>query len=394
MKQPTWYSLWPAAAVSFCYYAIFGGFVSYLAIWLTQRGFSSAEIGALFATYTIIRIGSGQLWAHLSDKSNNPRLYLQMGMVLASACLLPAFFSANKLVVFISVVAAMTFVMSVVSQLEVLSLVAAKDDAKTYNRVRLFGSVGFIVAAVSMGWAIDIWSIDTIMYFTFVISLCCAGIAQLLNNTVVSEHQEEGKVNFWQKCLDLGFVGFMIASILLQISFAPYVGFFTQYLSTQNYSGTEVGVLFALGTFAEIFLFAIAGSLLARFNLKRLMFACLLLTSLRWWWVATYPDATSVVVLSQLIHALSFGLMHSCSIHYIRQFFSESEQNRGQFMYLGVSFGIGGAIGAAVTGMTWEEGAGGQFTFYWAAAAALLAALVLLITPKSKFQFQPHGKSL
>ncbi len=388
MTKSHWYSLWPAAAVNFFYYAIFGGFISYLAIWLSQREFSSVEIGSLFASYTLIRIASGQLWAYLSDRSNNPKLFFQLGMSIAAICLVPVFFTEQKLFTFIAVTASMTFAMSVVSQLEVLSLMAAKDSAKTYNRIRLFGSVGFIVAAIFMGWLIDVWHPDAIVYFAIFVCLAGTVFAQLLDNGARLADDSEQGASFWRKCMDLGFISFMLASILLQVSFAPYVGFFTQYLANNDYLGAQVGVLFALGTFSEIFLFAFAGAVLARFHLKRLMYVCLFLTAVRWGLVADYVESALVITLTQIIHALSFGLMHSCSVYYIRHHFSAKEQNRGQFMYIGVSFGIGGAIGAALTGVTWANGVGSQLTFYWAGGAALAAALIILITPKKKFQFQ------
>ena len=180
---------------------------------------------------------------------------------------------------------------------------------------------------------------------------------------------------------------FMIASVLLQISFAPYVGFFTKFLAENGYQGINIGLLFSLGTFAEIFLFMFAGVILAKYNIKLLMFVCLILTAIRWATVAVMVDVWWVVVVTQFIHALSFGLMHSVSIYFIRQHFSSSQQNRGQFMYLGVTYGLGGAIGASLTGLIWNDGAGGQQTFIWAAACVFLAALLILITPRKNFQY-------
>ncbi|MDC2890890.1 elongation factor P hydroxylase [Psychrosphaera algicola] len=152
-----------------------------------------------------------------------------------------------------------------------------------------------------------------------------------------------------------------------------------------NIQGTATGILFALGTFAEIFMFLIAGHLLARYSLKLLMVVCLMLTALRWLLMAYYIDFVIVVILTQIIHAVSFGLMHSSSIHFVRRYFPKRMQNQGQFMYLGITFGIGGALGAWVTGMTWNEGLGGSDTFVWASMVVLVAGLVILMTPRKNF---------
>jgi len=385
-----WLSLWPAAAVNFSYYAVLGGVISYLAILLTSREFTSVEVGQLFATFTLLRVLSGQLWAYLSDRKNDPLWFFQLGIILSFLSLLPALLSEDKLLTSVSVVAAMTCFMSVVSQIEVLSLSAAQDKPTTYNRIRLFGSIGFIIAAVLVGALVETRGPDFVVEFGLLSLLLTLIVSFKLNSSGQSSQQMFEQISdesFMQRCLKPGFVAFMVASILLQVSFAPYVGFFTKFLAENGYQGINIGILFSLGTFAEIFLFMFAGVVLAKYNIKLLMFVCLFLTSLRWLTVAVFVDSWFIVVITQLVHALSFGLMHSVSIYFIRLHFSADQQNRGQFMYLGATYGLGGAIGASITGITWNDGAGGSETFIWAAACVFIAALLILITPRKNFQY-------
>ena len=383
-------TLWPAATVNFCYYSVFGGVISYLAIFLTSRDFSSAEIGQLFAIYTISRVVAGQVWAWLSDRKGDPRLFFQLGLILTFLFFLPAWFTEHKWLLFTCITLAMTCFMSVVSQIEVLSMMAAKDEPVLYNRIRLFGSLGFIAAALLVGWQIDHLGAELVIVFGL-LSIVATGLVSTrlkVNNHVVTTNSD-GTLDddFGLRCRQLGFVIFMLASVLLQVSFAPYISFFTKFLAEQGYQGMEIGVLFSLGTLAEIFLFVYAGRLLGRLDLKLIMTVCLLLTALRWWALAHLVDSWVVVVVTQLGHAFSFGLMHSASIYFIRQQFTSRQQNRGQFMYLGITYGVGGAIGMALTGLTWNNGLGGANTFVWAGWAVFLAALLILMTPRKNFQF-------
>jgi PPP family 3-phenylpropionic acid transporter len=141
-------------------------------------------------------------------------------------------------------------------------------------------------------------------------------------------------------------------------------------------------------------MFLIAGKLLSRFNVKLLFSICLLFTAARWLAQGYFVDVVPLLILTQCIHALSYGLMHSASIYFIGQHFAMSQQNRGQFMYLGVTFGIGGSAGAWLTGKTWLGGTGSTDTFLWAATAAFIAALLILITPRRNFQFLQHTSSV
>lgn len=381
-------SLLPAVIVNFFYYGTIGGVISYLAVLLTSRDFSSTEIGALIALYTFIRMFTGQLWAYFADKHQNPKLYFQLAILISLVAMLPSLWFEPKWVTFVSLVSSFVFFMAAVSQIEVLSLAATRDDPVLYNRVRLFGSIGFIIAAIVVGTLVQWYGEETILIFGLV-SIAVAFITsfQLDNGEQYAAEEGSDTAGFVRRCLTLGFIIFMLASILLQMSFAPYVGFFTQYLAQNHYSGTATGILFALGTFSEIFMFLVAGTLLSRFSLKALMATCLLLTSLRWGLVAVYVDVAWLVIVTQFIHALSFGLMHSSSIHYVRHYFPKHLQNQGQFMYLGITFGVGGSVGAWLTGVTWLEGTGATQTFLWASAVVFVAGLLILMTPRKNFQF-------
>ena len=298
---------------------------------------------------------------------------------------------------FVSVVCALTFFMSVISQIEVLSLFAVEDNPVLYNRVRLFGSVGFIVAAIFIGWQVEVQGPELILRFGVGVLLCILVVSLMLGNAKTKESkepQEAEQTSFLALCLKPGFIVFMVSSILLQMSFAPYLGFFTKFLGENGYQGLSVGLLFSLGSVAEIALFMVAGHILARFNVRILLFVCLFMTALRWLAVGYLVEHWWAVVLTQLIHALSFGLMHSTSIYFIRRHFTAAQQNRGQFMYLGVTFGLGGALGAAITGVTWQGGEGSQFTYVWASACALLGALLIFMTPARNFQYNSNASRL
>lgn len=390
-------SLWPYVTVNFFYFSILGGFVSYLAIMLTEKRFTSIEIGQVFALFTIGRMFSGHLWANWADKYQNPKLFLQLGLLISLLLLIPLFWVEQKQLVFYLVIAHMTAFWTVISQLEVLSLGAANSSATVYNRIRLFGSVGFIFAAVLVGWLIELFSSDLIIWFaTGALLLQMLASLWLKNATskIAEKAATQGSDDFLSRCLKPEFVAFMFASILLQMSFAPYVGFFTQYLAQSGYSGSAVGLLFSLGTLSEIFMFLVAGRILARFGVKFLFVLCLGLTALRWVAQGYFVDLLPVLILTQVIHAFSYGLMHSTSVYFVGKHFSAQQQNRGQFMYLGVTFGVGGSLGAWLTGMTWNDGLGSLQTFVWAGLAVLVATLLILITPKKNFQFLQPKQSV
>ena len=99
------------------------------------------------------------------------------------------------------------------------------------------------------------------------------------------------------------------------------------------------------------------------------------MTSTRWWLTAYFADVGFILILSQCLHAFSFGLLHVISVKYISQFFPGKQQLQGQALYSALGFGLGGAIGAYLAGIAWVS-YGATWVFLVAALIALIAALI------------------
>jgi PPP family 3-phenylpropionic acid transporter len=378
-------TLWPYAMASFLYYGFIGCFISYLAVYLAAKGFDSIEIGAVFAIYTIARVLFGQIVAHLSDLKQDHLSFFRLGLIGAMAFLILCLFIPNNYWFLLVIVLSLSCFMSVVSQLELLCLDAANSNTNLYNRVRFFGSLGFVICAIFIGQLLDTFSSVVVVYFGLAVLLAGYFNTKKMMN-FQSQNEDKSSLNdFLNKCISPVFISFLVASILLHISFAPFVGFFTQYLSINGYQGVEVGVLFSLGAVAEMVLFLYAGFILSRFGVRNLLIFGFLISAVRWYLQGRYIDNLTIVILTQCIHAFSFGLMHSVSVHFLRRYFEPAQQGRGQFMYFGAAFGLGTAIGSWITGLTWQDGLGSQLTFTWAAIICLVGALVIWLVPNKQF---------
>jgi PPP family 3-phenylpropionic acid transporter len=71
-------------------------------------------------------------------------------------------------------------------------------------------------------------------------------------------------------------------------------------------------------------------------------------------------------------------LYHSVSIQFIHQHFNDDQQNRGQAIYIGGVYGLGGAIGAYIAGIVWQDGQGSEFAYNLAALAAFAGFMFVL----------------
>ncbi|MGQ8364074.1 MFS transporter [Glaciecola sp. 1036] len=362
----------------FFYFSLMGVFVSYVGIFLDDKGFSSEQIGILIATVSLARILGPNLWAGLADKTGKLGLILSGGSLLALIIFLPVFY-VEQFVAYVFVFAAMMmFWTAILPQLEVSTVYACKDTRKGYGAVRLWGSIGFIVASVIVGFLLDVYSSIII-----VIGACVSLFGLFLSTLTIStpnkvSHQHETKKSVLPLLLNKSFIAFLLANTLLQISFGSFYSFFSLYTQQLGYLGWQTGIFMATGVFAEIFIFIYAVRLLKGFTVKRLLMLSLSLTTLRWLMLAFLAHHWWLILLSQVLHAFSFGLTHSASIHYLHQNFSSEFQSRAQAVYASVAFGVGGATGSYFAGIWWQNGANPVMTFVYSAILAGLAFLSVL----------------
>jgi len=169
-------------------------------------------------------------------------------------------------------------------------------------------------------------------------------------------------------------LAFFIVVALQQFSHGPYYTFYSIYLEDLGYAVNSIGLLWSLGVLAEIVLFMFMHSVLPRFGIKPILMLSLLLSSIRWLLIGGLADNVAVAILSQLLHAASFGACHAVAVEFVRTRFG-ARQSLGQAIYSGVSFGIGGAAGALVSGYLWQQGA--MLSFSTAAAASFIAFWVV-----------------
>ena len=154
---------------------------------------------------------------------------------------------------------------------------------------------------------------------------------------------------------------FLLVTALNQLTHGPMNVFFTLRPS-HGYTAFEAGQLWAIGVLAEVVLFFVLPHFIRSIDLRLLLTLSLVFGSMRWVLIGIYPDWPWLLIGLQLLHAFTFGAIHSVSIEFIRRWFPGKLSGRGMALYSGFVFGLGGSLGATLSGITWET-LGGSMTF-------------------------------
>ncbi len=362
----------------FWYFGLLGLIIPFLPLYLDGKNFSSEEIGEMLAIIAATKIIGPTLWAALADKTGQQLGIIRLGAFLACALFTFLFWLNDYWPIVFCLASFSLFWNAILPQIEVMTLNSIRKSPKIYARIRLWGSIGFIFFAVITGELIEKFSSEVFTYVGFVILFGLFISTLLVKQSRIKKSQITKTSSITDKLFNVNFAVFFIAGLLLQLSLGTYYSFFGLYLRDLEYPTIAVGLLISLGVVAEITIFIYAGKIFKYFSIKSILIFSLMITALRWFLMGHFGDVMIIMVLSQLIHAASFGLYHSASIQFLQQHFDPSQQNRGQAIYIGGVYGVGGGIGAYYAGTLWLEGSGATNAFDMAVLAAFVGAIFTL----------------
>jgi PPP family 3-phenylpropionic acid transporter len=365
---------WRLSAFYFFYFAALGTLMPYWGLYLKSLGFDAFAIGSLMAIIMATKVIAPNVWGWLGDHLGRRMLLVRLASLLALAFLL-LMLGAHGFVQIALVMACYSFFWNAsLPQFEAVVFNHLGNDAECYSRLRLWGSVGFILTVVMVGWLVDRRGIEVVLPALVVVF---GGI--LLSSLLVADdgretHETQPSILAVLKKPHI--LAFFAAVFLMQMSHGPYYGFFSIYLQDYAYSKSDIGLLWSIGVIAEVLLFLFMPRLLRRWRSAAILRVSLTLAALRWLLIGWFPDQLPLLVMAQLLHAASFGSFHASAIHMVHDYFRGRHQGRGQALYASLSFGAGGAVGTFASGMIWEQW-GAPLAYTMASATALLGAWVV-----------------
>ncbi|MCL2915371.1 MFS transporter [Shewanella corallii] len=366
-------------ACYFFFYSILGVMVPYLGVFFESRGFNPQEIGILLAIVLGTRVIAPNVWARVADRTGMRVELVKAGAAAAAITYTSFFVEGSFLYLAASLVVYTFFWNAILAQLEVVTLDTLGNNPQRYGAIRSWGSVGYICLVVGGGFAIEHFGAQILPYLGMVLflgMLACALPLKAERQQKDESPAPKGKVVtpavFW----------FLLSALLLQMSAGPFYGFFVLYLKQAGYAESLAGIMVALGVTAEIGMFMMAPRLLKRFGVMPLMAVSILMTAARWLMMAFGVEHVSIIALSQLLHAFTFGLVHAASIQFVYQHFDKRHQSQGQALYASIGFGMGGALGIWICGYIWGDGSGAMWTWVFAAICAFLSMLAVCFIPR------------
>lgn len=361
----------------FIYYFFVGVFVPYWGLYLQSEQFTPVEIGILMSVFQISRIFAPNFWGWLADHTAKRTVWIRLNTILGVLGFIAVFWAKGFWPMLLVMSALSLFTSSTMPLSESLTLAHLANTKGHYSRIRMWGSVGFIVASITLGYLIDWAGISSLLWAILIVQITLFLLTFSLTEVKVAPHHTDHS-SVWKILSNPAVVALLLGCALMLTAHGVLYNFYSIYLAEHGYSKGMIGLLWSVGVICEIGVFMLMPAMMRRFSLKKIILISLALAVLRFSIIGLAVDYLILILIAQSLHAATFGSFHAATVELIARFFNGRHQAKGHAIYNSVTYGLGGAIGGIAGGYA-LQGLGGELTFLLAAVFPLIGFVVIAL---------------
>lgn len=318
-----------------------GIYLPYFPLWLKEKGLDSTQISIVLSVALIVRVvSSGQITAYADKANDRANVLIFLFVATAFSVLLYELVDGFWPIVLVALLLGI-FHNPIQPVLDSLTLSGVRRFGADYGKIRLWGSVVFVLANIAGGWLLAGGDADLILHVLVVSAFIGAILSPLLPRIGKPRHAAHPldiANNSSRKLLaNRVFMFVVIAQALLQASHATLYSFGSIHWQNAGFSGVEIGVFWAVGVIAEIVLFQFSKQVFRFVTPLQLMLIGAVAVIVRWSIMPFDLSMTETLAL-QSLHGLTFGASHIGFMFYLNEAVPEERSGVAQ----AVGFTIGG----------------------------------------------------
>jgi PPP family 3-phenylpropionic acid transporter len=335
----------------FLYFGVLGIFLPFFNLYCYHLGFSGFRIGILSAVRSVVMVLFPIIWGALADRLNARRpIYILCNFCSALIWMLYLFTVDFWPMLVITVFYGM-FYAPIISFLEAFTMDLLGREKKSYGRIRAWGSISFIMIVLVLGKIIDLYSVEIIVVLVLAGSLMLSTISTRIPDIQIA--QKKRLTPGARSLIDRRVLVFLFCAFLMLVSHGAYYGFFSIHLENLGYGTAFIGLTWALASAAEILVMIRSDRIFKRFSLEAVLIFSFLVAALRWF-ILFFAQSAPAILLSQVLHAVTYGTFHMASILYIDRLAPDKAKTLGQAVNNAVTYGLGLMVGFFFSGYLYE----------------------------------------
>jgi len=370
----------------FFYYQSVGIYMTFLPAYLRGLGLTGREISTVFAVTPLMAMVLPLAWAYVADRTHRHDRVLRI--VVGGACVgfVPMLFARTFSAVFAGWAAYAMFSVAVGGLADAFAVARVRAGA-VYGRLRLWGSVGYVVAAVLVGALLAARGrvADRLVPITMWLSLGGAFAAAWTLRGAGEPAARPHAADVLALLRDPRLRLVLAIAMLHWLCLSPYNVYFGVFLRDLGLSPLTWALAYSTGVVTEVIVLMTFHHLQTRFTLPALLAAAFAVTAARWLAIAL-TSAPAALIALQALHGMTFGMFWSAAIALVGATVPASLRATGQALLI-VAINLGAAVGNAITGRVYD--AHGSRLLFLLAAVGELAPLAVVLATRRRLRDAP-----
>ncbi len=359
----------------FLYYGSVGALLPYFAPYLRGLGWSGEQIGTVQMIGPLVAGPAALAWAAAADRLGAPSRALALAATWAAVVTAALPLARTPLAVAAVLLASSLASSAVVPLVDSVAVEWIRTQpGRSYARIRLFGSLGFIALAQGLGLALGArGDRPGDLLVPIAVAACVAGYA-LTARRVPSAPPPPVRPHLAEMAgllRDRTLVAFLAACALHWAGCAPFHLLFGVFVRDRGLSAATTGLGMAVGVGAELAVLLAFPRIESRLSLRAIFAAAFAGTSLRWLLLAR-SDSAAALVLLQLLHGLTFGAFWGAAVRSMSIQVPPHLRATGQALFSAIVFSGGNAAGYELSGLGYDHYGSVGPLYAWAGVAEIV----------------------
>ncbi len=329
----------------FIYFAAAAALIPNLPLIFDDAGLSGTAIGWLLALPPAIAILASPSWGALADITGRGRLLLTVGLAGAGAAAV-ALDGARTYVSALAVMVVFAVTIAPIIPFADAASISAIDNSNRYGRLRLWGSLGWGIAAPIAGWGVDRAGLGLAPVLFASGMLILIALSRWMPITT----RPTRRVGNVRKALadSVAWAPLLGGTFVIGVS-SGAVGYLFLLLRSLDASAATMGWALAIATSSELVAFSVAGRVIRRLGIGGTLVLGGVAGALRLLIYGLFPTL-GWVLGAQLLHGLTFALPWAAGVTGAARLSPPGLATAGQGVFSAVSLGLGPTVGVVMAG--------------------------------------------
>ena len=376
--------------------------------WFQNKGWSGTEFGAIFSTMGIASLFMPALAGVIADRWVNAEKLFGFFHLSGAVCLFLLPLMKTPTEMFTLMLINMMFYMPTISLSITVSYSAMKkanmDIVKEYPPIRVFGTVGFIVAM----WTVSLLKFETSSMQFYVASIAsfllgiyaftlpkCDVNKKVEKKSLVDTLGLKAFTLFQDKKMALFFIFSMLLGAALQLTNAYGDTFLHDFAKVDAYKGLVAikypAIIMSISQISETLFILTIPFFLRKFGIKNVMLFSMVAWVLRFglFGLGNPDDGLWMVILSCIIYGMAFDFFNISGSLYVETHTDSSIRASAQGVFMMMTNGFGAIFGSWTSGVLIDHFfTAGNGDFQWQGIWFTFAAYSLVVAILFAFFFK------